>query len=483
MKRIAKSPVAVACLVLAAAVGVSACSGGSQRGGGRKHLRLVIGDILPLSGQQQALGAPGEKAANLAVRLIRRAIVKAKADHSVTIRHTNDRSEGQTAVSLAGSLARGGASCITGPWSAQNVVLVATTVVDPKKILEITPAASSDALVKLQVGGYLNRTVAPDHLQGDALAQVMETELHGARGKTVNIGALRGIYGKRNAAAFTAAWKKRGGKIGATVLYDSNLPSYQKQAKELVARRPAAWVFFDFVETYLRVAPELVRTHKWNANKTFVGDALASATLPSNGREISEGLRGVAPGSPETTRLGRDFDNLYKSAPGPKYRQSFDAQNFDAVVLCYLSAVAAGSTKGRDMANWVRKVSAPPGKKYTWRQLPQAIRALEGGSDIDYQGASGPIDIEPVDSPNGGNPTAGTYDVFRYKNGLFEIYGQTSVPGSGIVQINPQVQNPFPPQKPPKGATGATGATGASGASGPTGASGKKQKKKRRAKR
>jgi hypothetical protein len=60
----------------------------------------------------------------------------------------------------------------------------------------------------------------------------------------------------------------------------------------------------------------------------------------------------------------------------------------------------------------VRKVSSPPGKKYSWRQLPEAIRALEGGQDIDYQGASGPINIEPVQSDAGGNPTAGYYDVF-----------------------------------------------------------------------
>jgi branched-chain amino acid transport system substrate-binding protein len=365
------------------------------------------------------------------------------------------------------------------------VIGVANLVSVPKKILTITPASSSDGLAKLQIGGYLNRTAAPDHLQGDALAQLIETELHGARGKTVNIGAFRSIYGRVIASEFSNAWKKRGGKVGATVLYESNLPGYQKEAKELVARKPDAWVFADFVDTYLKVAVELVRTHKWSPTKTFVSDGLAVATLPSNGREISEGIRGVAPSAPVTTPDGRAFDRLYKSALGPKHRQTYDAQNFDAVVLCYLSAVAAGSTKGRDMARWVRRVSSPPGKQYSWRQLPEAIRALQGGTDIDYQGASGPIDIKPVDSENGGNPTAGVFDVFRYRKGLLQIFGQTAVPGKGIVKIKPQVQNPFPAQKVKKGAVGATGATGASGASGASGATGAngKKSKRRRAKR
>lgn len=479
MTRFVKTPLAVACLVLCAAGGLAACSGGTQRAGGRQALRLTIGDILPLSGQQQSLGAPGKKAANLAIQEIRQAIVKAKADHKVTIRHVNDRSEAQTSLSLAAGLVRGGASCLTGPWATTNVIGVANLVSVPKKVLTITPASSSDGLAKLQVGGYLTRTVAPDHLQGDALAQLIETELHGAKGKTVNLGAFRSIYGKAIASEFSKVWKKRGGKVGATVFFESSLPGYQKEAKELVARKPDAWVFADFVDTYLKVAVELVRTHKWHADKTFVSDGLAVATLPSNGREISEGVRGVAPSAPETTSDGRAFDKLYKSAPGLKYRQTFDAQNFDAVVLCYLSAVAAGSTKGRSMARWVGRVSSPPGKQYTWRQLPEAIRALQGGIDIDYQGASGPIDIKPVDSQNGGNPTAGVYDVFRYRKGLLQIFGQTAVPGKGIVKIKPQIQNPFPALKVKKGVTGATGASGASGA---TGANGKKSKR-RRAKR
>ena len=39
-------------------------------------------------------------------------------------------------------------------------------------------------------------------------------------------------------------------------------------------------------------------------------------------------------------------------------------------------AVAAGSTDGQDMADSLQDVTAPPGQKYTWEQLPEAIQAL-----------------------------------------------------------------------------------------------------------
>ena len=52
------------------------------------------------------------------------------------------------------------------------------------------------------------------------------------------------------------------------------------------------------------------------------------------------------------TRPTKAFDEAYTAAdPKDVDRQTFDAQNFDAVMLCYLAAVAAGSTDGTDMAD------------------------------------------------------------------------------------------------------------------------------------
>ena len=92
------------------------------------------------------------------------------------------------------------------------------------------------------------------------------------------------------------------------------------------------------------------------------------------------------------------------------------------MILCYLAAVAAGSADGRDMAEQVQAVSAPPGTKYTFEQLPEAVRALQNGDDIDYQGASGPIDLNDA-----GDATAGVYDIFRYREGRVESVDEVSL--------------------------------------------------------
>jgi branched-chain amino acid transport system substrate-binding protein len=100
----------------------------------------------------------------------------------------------------------------------------------------------------------------------------------------------------------------------------------------------------------------------------------------------------------------------------------FAAQEFDATVLCYLAAVAAGSTDGQKMADKLIDITAPGGDEFSWQQLPDAIKALEDGKDIDYTGASGPIDMDVH-----GNPTAGAFNVYQYTSSGLEVVGEVPV--------------------------------------------------------
>ena len=60
--------------------------------------------------------------------------------------------------------------------------------------------------------------------------------------------------------------------------------------------------------------------------------------------------------------------------------------------------------------------------RYTWEQLPEAIKALQDGQDIDYQGASGAIDMDDA-----GDATAGVYDIYTFKGADLEVIGEQPV--------------------------------------------------------
>jgi branched-chain amino acid transport system substrate-binding protein len=240
----------------------------------------------------------------------------------------------------------------------------------------------------------------------------------------VSVGYESSSYGKSIATEFVKAWRAKSGEVVGPVAYDPRAASYGDVAARIAPTGTDvdAFAIFGAASTYQKLAAALLTTGRWSPAQTYGPDALAARSLPAAaGAEATEGLRGVAPGAPEGTPATEAFDALYARAPGPK-REAFDAQLFDAVVLCYLSAVKAGKADGRPMAAAVPAISAPPGQRYTWQQLPQAIRALEQGKDIDYDGASGPIDMNAA-----GDATVGAFDMFRFRGGRLEVYDQVPV--------------------------------------------------------
>ena len=415
-------PLLVAGLVLTATLGIAAC-GDDGGGGGEETLNLTIGDLVPLTGDLSDFGPPGRKAADLAVDQINAAVKEAGSDHTVKIVHEDDQTDPQAGVQAARKLVDAeNSTCIAGSWASSVSIPVARSVAIREGVLQISPASTGDEISDLEDDGLINRTAPPDRFQGPALSNLVEDALGGAQGKTINVGARNDAYGTNLAETFGRPWQEKGGEIGERVIYDPDQPSYNSEAGQITSGNPDGWVIVDFPETYQKVGPALVRTGDWDPEKTFITDGLAASALPKDaGRDATEGMRGTAPGSPDSGTASEAFDKLYTDAPGPD-RQTFDAQNFDAVILCYLAAVAAGSTDGKDMAAELQDLTGPGGDKYTFEQLPDAINALENGDDIDYEGASGPINLN-----EDGDPTTGVYDIYRYRNGEIDVYDEVPV--------------------------------------------------------
>jgi ABC-type branched-subunit amino acid transport system substrate-binding protein len=415
---------AAAGLVLA--LGLAACGGGNNNGGGNGKLDLVIGDSIPLTGDLADFGPPGEKASNLAVSVINKANQQAGVDNTVKVVHEDNETSPQAAVQAARKMVdTDNASCITGAWASADTIPTAQSVAIPDGVLEISPASTSDEITGLDDSGLINRTAPPDSFQGPTLAKAIADSMGGsAQGKTVNIGARNDAYGTGLASTFSDAWKNMGGTVGQQVIYDPEQPSYDSEAQQITSGNPDAFVIIDFPETFVKVGPALQRTGNWDPTKAWGTDGLGASEVPGDvGVNVVNGMRGTAPGSPDKGQASTAFNTLYlASDPKNVGRQTFDSQQFDATILCYLAAVAAGSTDGKDMADKLVSVSAPPGTPYTWQQLPQAIKALQNGDDIDYQGASGAIDMDAA-----GDATAGVYDIYQFKGNNLDTIGEEPV--------------------------------------------------------
>jgi branched-chain amino acid transport system substrate-binding protein len=422
---------AVAGLVLV--LGVAACGGDDDDddGGGEAQLDLVIGDSIPLTGDLSPFGPPGQKAADMAIGQINAATQETGVEHTVSIVHEDNETSPQAAVQAARKMIQSdGATCLAGAWASADSLPTAQSVTIPEGVLQISPASTSTELTALEDDGLLNRVPPADNLQGPVLADAIADELGGAQGKTINIAARNDAYGEGFTNALTQGFEELGGSIGESVLYDPEQPSFNSEAQQITSGNPDAIAIIDFPETFEKVGPALERTGNFDTNITFITDGLANGDLVESLDPLMEGIRGTAPGTPEAGAASQAFDQLYgQSEPRNVDRQTFDAQNFDAVILCYLAAVAAGSTDGQEMADQLQDITGPGGTKYTWDQLPDAITALQDGEDIDYVGAAGEIDLD-----DNGDPTKGVYDVYRIENADFAPIRQVDVTDVEIVE-------------------------------------------------
>jgi ABC-type branched-subunit amino acid transport system substrate-binding protein len=414
-------------------LGVTACGGGGGGGGngpGSKQLNLVIGDSLPLSSTSKALGDSGAKASELAVDQVKRAVEEANADHTVRVIEDDQGRDPDTAADSAKKLVNGdGASCLTGPWSSDAVAQAAHDVAIPSKVLEISPVAASEDVAELNDHDLIDSTALPVSLEGGALSQAIERDLGGAQGFTVNVAASNDTYGDTVTQDFIEAWQGNDGTVGGQVVLappplGSSSSAYSAQASQLTSGSPDAVLVIDDLSGFALLAPALASSHGWDPATGWGSDQLVSPGLPDEvGSEVVDGMRALAPGAPKgeapTSAFVQSFESM---APHGVKLAPFAAQEFDATVLCYLAAVAAGSTDGQEMADKLIDITAPGGEQFSWQQLPDAIKALEDGKDIDYAGASGPIDMDVH-----GNPTSGVFDVYQYTSGGLEVVGEVSV--------------------------------------------------------
>lgn len=400
--------------VLGLSFGVAACGDddeGAAGGGGDGQIDLTIGNLVPLTGDLAPYGPAGEKAGELALGEIQSAIKEVGADQAVDLVTEDGASDDQGGVQAARKLIADGATCISGDYASTATVAVARSVTIPEGVVLISPASTADALSDLEDDGLFARTAPPDGLQGKALADRMEKELGGLQGKTINIGARNDLYGTGFADSLEAELEDRGATVAEKVVYDPEQPSYNSEAAQLTSGNPDNFVIIDFPETFAKLGPALARTGQWEPTQTFITDGLSSTDLTELlGPEETEGMLGTAPGA-FSGQAPDAFDRLYTKAPGPA-RNLFDATTFDDVILCYLGAVAAGSSDGDAIAESIVDVTAPGGQKYTFEQLPQAVEALENGEDIDYEGASGPVDWD-----ENGDLSRYIYDISEFKGG------------------------------------------------------------------
>ncbi len=405
--------------VLAVSVGGSAAAHPDGGVAPKAGFTLTVGTTLSLTGDGAVFGPAFQKSAQLAVDLANKALLRdGVKDITVKIESADDGSTPTSAVNAARKLIGDGATCIAGSIQSASTIAIANGATVPAGVAQIAPASTSATITDLDDNGLLFRIAPSDVLQGPVLAAALQGEI--GKGKTVSFAARNDAFGAGLIKSTEAAWKKLGGKeTHGPVLYDPGAASYDSEAQQIVAGSPDAFVILDFPATYAKVGAALLRTGKFDANKLFVGGGQPATIPPAVPKDSMEGARGTRPAVPLGAPLTNAFDTAYAAFPGNAQRQSLDVNEFDAAMTCILAAIAAKSNSGKAIAGKLRAISGPPGDKFTFLQLPAAIKALRAGKDINYEGVAGAIDWDAK-----GDPASATYDFYKYINSTLTVQRQ-----------------------------------------------------------
>ena len=145
------------------------------------------------------------------------------------------------------------------------------------------------------------------------------------------------------------------------------------------------------------------------------------------------GVRSTFPGA----ELGDEFkQRLLKT--NPKLKDfTYGPESYDATVVVSLAAIAAKNDSGKAIAGKMAEVTEGGEKCTTFKDCAAALKA---GKDIDYDGVSGPIDLNST-----GSPSAATIGIFQYgddNNYTNQDYvtGKTDINAAGGVLGKPVKQ-------------------------------------------
>lgn len=295
---------------------------------------------------------------------------------------------------------------------ASSASLRVADVANAAHIPQVSCCSTSQSLSTAQpeADRYFFRTVPSDLLQAVVIAKQANT-----RGcMRLGILHLNDAYGQPFGDAIRSNYEAitTSGAVVAEVPFMPGRPSYADEVQMLADANPDCVALVAFPDSggfilrdwhSLTSPPEVT----WMGTDGIRDPGLVTA---AGDPAFVDGVTGSAPIIAPTTQTYNEFAASYDAAFGAE-TGIFGGNQYDAAVLLVLAIEAAGSTEGpavRDALFGVSRDDSGNDPFFGPGEVPQAIARLHDGTDIDYVGASGPVDFDTF------GDVVTDYEIWRY---------------------------------------------------------------------
>lgn len=375
---------------------------------------LKLGALMPMTGGLQAYGETSLNGIKLAVDQINAAGGVNGGQVELIVGDT--QTTPQAGVSAAQKLVNvDKVSALVGALSSGVSIPVAQTVSSKQGVPQVSGASTAPDITNLDDGDFMFRTVPTDAVQGVGLA-----ELTIAAGiKDVAVVYLNNDYGKGLAEAFTSAYEAKGGKVTASVAYEEKQASYRGELSKAAGGGSAHMVQIAYPEDGIPMIKQALEGGYFQ--KFIFTDGMKAQEMVDNiGAQYLEGAYGTTPES--AGEAAKIYRAAFEAKFGPTEKPYSDTA-YDATMILALAAVKAGSNDSKAIRDAMRDVANAPGEKVLPGEFAKAVELLKAGKDIDYVGASGPVDFDAA------GDVSGTFAHWVIEDGKF-VTKKIFVPGS-----------------------------------------------------
>ncbi len=368
---------------------------------------LTIGNLLPQTGDLAFLGPPEFAGVKLAVEEMN-AAGGVLGEDVVNI----DADSGDGTPDIAGSevdkLFNQDVDAIIGA-AASGVSVSVIDKITGAGVVHFSPANTAAGFDTYDDNGLYFRTAPSDALQGAVLGNLAVEDGF----SNVAVMARQDFYGEGLAEQVQTTLQEKGANVAEFVLYSADAQNYTAEVNKIAAAKPDALVLVAFEET-TKIIPQLIAKGigPQDIQIYFVDGNLADY---SDEKFDLTGVKGTIPvsGNPDP-----GFNDKLLEID-PKLKDfSYGPQSYDAAMIIGLAAIAAGSDNGEAIGAEIVNVTKEGTQCSTFEECAQL---LEDGEDIDFEGASGPTDMN-----DSGSPSSGTIGINEYDGNKYEQVDQVS---------------------------------------------------------
>lgn len=355
---------------------------------------LQVGSILPQTGGLAAIIEALEQPIRMAESEINEV-----SPGLLSITYADSGTDPNVASTNIDEFLTGSYQAILGP-AATGVTLGVFDKVNESQLPMCSGSNTGAALSAATYDPYYVRTAPSDNIQAPALGDLILAD------GEANVAVVwrSDEYGQGFGETLSAYLESSGATVPLAEAYDFNAASFTDLASSIVDSGATALAMITFDEG-AQILQDLQGAGF--EGQIYVADGFKdNVTVESVGGNAAllTGIRGTAPSSAPANG-DPDFPaRLEAFAPGTP--TIFSAHFYDCTIVTILAAQEAQSADPTVFVNNMITVTRD-GEVCT--SFADCFALLQEGVDIDYNGASGPLDFGP-----NGEPSVGTYDLYEY---------------------------------------------------------------------